>query len=110
MSSVAFVVALLMQVSPCASLLVQRQPAAPTSAVTADSTAIRKVITLIEEMKEQVEKDGSADQAAYDKFMCWSKTNEDAKTEAIAKAETRIDELTTLLEELAAREAQLKTE
>merc|ERR1719511_636844 len=61
-------------------------------------------------MKEQVEKDGSADQAAYDKFMCWCKTNEDAKTEAISKAGTRIDELTSLIEELAAREAQLKTE
>jgi len=96
-------------ISQCLALTVQRQPA-PTSAITADSTAIRKVVTLLEEMKVQVEKEASEDKAAYDKYMCWCKNNEEAKTEAISAAESRIEELTALLEELAAREARLNTE
>merc|ERR1719499_2292124 len=84
--------------------------AEPTSAITADSSAIRKVITLIEEMRDQVDKDAKADETAYEKYMCWCKTNEEAKTKAISDAEHRIDELTSLLEELAAREGSLKTQ
>jgi len=86
------------------------QPEEPTSAVKASDSPIRMVITLIEEMKTQAEKDAAEDEAAYDKYMCWCKKNEEAKTAAIAAAEQRIEELTALLEELAARESRLKTE
>lgn len=86
------------------------QPAEPTSAITGDDSPIRRVITLIEEMRTQAEKDAAADLAAYEKYMCWCKTNEEAKTAAIDEAERRIAQLTALLEQLAALEAQLKTE
>jgi len=90
--------------------LSQPEKAAASPAVKADSSSIRKVITLIEDMKAQVDKDAADDEAAHEKYMCWCKTNEESKTQAIADAERRIDELTSLLEELAARESRLKTE
>merc|ERR1719471_1996839 len=37
-------------------------------------------------MKVQVEKDASNDEAAHNKYMCWCKTNEEAKNQAIADA------------------------
>merc|ERR1719422_2874293 len=61
-------------------------------------------------MKVQVEKDASNDEAAHNKYMCWCKTNEEAKTQAIADAERHIEDLTALLEELTATESRLKTE
>merc|ERR1719490_218921 len=73
-------------------------------------TPIRKVITLLEEMKSTVEKDASEDLKAYDKYMCWCETNKKEKTAAIEAAEQRIADLTTFLEEAAAEEAELKTE
>jgi len=85
-------------------------PAMGQSAITADMSPIRKVVTLIEEMKVQTEKDGKADLDAYDKYMCWCATNEKAKTEAIAEAEATIEELTAFIEESKAKEGQLKTE
>jgi len=77
---------------------------------TGAETPIRKVITLLEEMKSTVEKDANEDLTAYDKYMCWCETNKKEKTAAIEAAEQRIADLTTFLEEAAAEEAELKTE
>merc|ERR1719450_1428633 len=71
---------------------------------------IRRVVTLIEDMKTQVEKEADEDKEAYDKYACWCETNDKEKTAAIANAEKRIEELTALIEELAAEMAKLKTE
>jgi len=71
---------------------------------------IRKVVTMLEEMKAGVEKEGEEDTAAYDKYACWCKTNDAEKTKAIADAEKAIDDLTALIEELAALQAKLNTE
>lgn len=82
------------------------QPA--SSAITSNDSPIRKVITLIEEMKAQVQKDAKADEAAFGKYTCWCDTNEKEKKEAIAFAAGRIAELEGFLEESAAKEAELK--
>jgi len=82
----------------------------PFAGLNSTASPIRKVIALIEDMGRQVEKDAADDEAAYEKYMCWCKTNEEAKTQAITDAEHRIEELTSLLEELAARESSLKTQ
>merc|ERR1719253_1809107 len=84
--------------------------AAPAMGQEANVSPIRKVVTLIEEMKVQCEKDAKADLEAYDKYMCWCETNEKAKTTAIADAEATIEELTAFIEESKAKEGQLKTE
>mmetsp|Transcript_92137 Transcript_92137/g.265868 ORF Transcript_92137/g.265868 Transcript_92137/m.265868 type:complete len:737 (-) Transcript_92137:70-2280(-) len=80
-----------------------------TSAIAADMSPIRKVITLIEEMKAQCEKDAEEDLATYDKFMCWCATNEKEKGKALEDARAHVDELNAFLEEAAAKEGELKT-
>jgi len=91
----------------CAKLL--RQEPVATSAISAEMSPIRKVITLIEEMKVQVEKEANEDMTAYDKYMCWCETNEKEKGAAIEAAQARLDELAAFLEEAAAKEGELKT-
>jgi len=83
--------------------------AAP-SAVGGASSPIAKVVVLIKEMKTQCAKDGEEDTAAYDKYKCWCETTEQEKTDAIAAAKAKLDELSGFLEEAAAKTAELKTE
>jgi hypothetical protein len=83
--------------------------AAP-SAIGAANSPIAKVVTLIKEMKVQVATDGEEDTVAYDKYKCWCVTTEKEKTDAIAAAEAKLEELAGFLEEAAAKEAELKTE
>jgi len=82
----------------------------PSSAIAAEMSPIRKVVTLIEEMKSQVETEATEDLAAYDKYMCWCETNEKEKTAAIEEDQARIEELSSFLEEAAANIGGLKTE
>merc|ERR1719272_2752763 len=89
---------------------IQQEPVTAQSAISSSSSAIRKVVTLIEEMKVQVEKEATEDQEAFDKYKCWCVTNEKEKTAAIKNATTSIEELTAFVEEAAAKEGQLKTE
>merc|ERR1719382_837173 len=94
-------------------LAVARQPAPavrPSSAISGEMSPVRKVVTLIQEMKAQVEKEASADLAAYEKFECWCKTNEEEKTASIAADEQRIEQLSSFIEEAAATAGQLKSE
>merc|ERR1719253_503659 len=84
--------------------------AVPAMGQEANVSPIRKVVMLIEEMKVQTEKDAKADLESYDKYMCWCKTNDAAKTTAIADAQATIEELTAFVEESKAKEGQLKTE
>jgi len=90
--------------------LVSSSSAAPSSALTTDMSPVRKVITLMEEMKAQCEKEAEEDDAAYNKYKCWCETNDKEKTAEIKAAEARIEELSAFVEEAAAKEGQLKTE
>jgi len=83
---------------------------APAAAQLDGMSPIKKVVTLIEEMKTQVEKDAKDDLEAYDKYQCWCATNDKEKTQAISDAEAKIEELTAFLESGAATMGQLKTE
>lgn len=74
------------------------------------ANAIKKVVTLLEDMKAQVEKEAVADKKAYDAFACWCETAEGEKTQAVEDAKTKIEDLEAFLEEAAATKAQLKTE
>jgi len=96
----------MMQVT--ALLMAQIVPA--VAQATSPISPIRKVVTLIEEMKKQVEKDAEDDTAAYDKYMCWCETNRKEKTAAVKNAEEQIEDLTAFVQEAAAKESELKTE
>merc|ERR1719238_1389320 len=77
---------------------------------TESETPIQKVVRLVTEMKAQTIKEGEEDLEAYDKYKCWCETSEAEKTDAVKAAETKLQELTSFVEEAAAKEGQLKTE
>jgi len=81
-----------------------------TPVASQDASPIRKVVTLIEEMKATVEKEAKDDTTAYDKYACWCKTNDQEKSSAIEEAESQIASLSAFIEEAAAKEGELKTE
>merc|ERR1719156_324371 len=86
-----------------------------TSSLTFDAEAaknrpVTKVITLLKDMAEQLEKEAEEDEEIYDKMACWCETNDKEKTKAITDAEAHISDLTTKIEELTASSARLNTE
>merc|ERR1719243_299456 len=68
------------------------------------------VITLLKDMLKQLQKEAEEDEDIYDKIACWCETNDKEKTKAIKDAEEKIDILTSKIEEMTARSAQLATE
>jgi hypothetical protein len=99
-----------------ATLLILALVAGSASALTLQNAAeaeigpMRKVVTLLEDMKKQVVADGEDDAASYEKYECWCRTSENAKNNAIAEADQNIADLQAFLEEAAGTKAQLTTE
>jgi peptidoglycan hydrolase CwlO-like protein len=62
-------------------------------AASVDVTPIEKVITLLEGMKEEVEKDGKSEAKAYDDFACFCKTTTGEKSESVKSGADKISEL-----------------
>jgi len=71
---------------------------------------IRKVVTMIEEMKATVEKEGKEDLKAYDEYKCWCSTNGEEKKRAIEYATEQIADLEAFIGEASGTEGKLKTE
>jgi len=71
---------------------------------------IRKVVTMIEEMKATVEKEGKEDLKAYDEYKCWCSTNGEEKKIAIEYATEQIADLEAFIGEASGTEGKLKTE
>merc|ERR1719456_1047811 len=69
-----------------------------------------KVIGLLERMQSQIEEEGKAEAAAYDKFACFCKDQADEKLYNIRKGNEKIAELTAAIENLEAEISQLDTE
>merc|ERR1719284_665808 len=76
----------------------------------AKNRPVSKVITLLKDMLAQLEKEAEEDEDIYDKMACWCETNDKEKTKSIAEAESRIESLTSKIEELTAVSARLNTE
>lgn len=68
---------------------------------------VSKVIRLLKQMGEDLQKEGDADKDAYEKMSCWCEVNGKAKTEAIAEANRRIEQLEADIERLTANSASL---
>lgn len=90
---------------PCLALLLLQlgQTAAD------EENPISKVTELLQEMKAQVEKEYKEDEEAHAKYTCWCGSNQGEKTEAVAAAQARVQELETFIEEAASRQGELKT-
>merc|ERR1719213_589165 len=76
----------------------------------AKNRPVSKVITLLKDMLKQLEKEAEEDEEIYDKMACWCETNDKEKTKAIGDAESKIEQLTTAIEDLTAGSARLNTE
>merc|ERR1719399_2209556 len=71
---------------------------------------IQKVVRLLNEMSAELEKEAEADEDMYEKLGCWCETNEKEKTKASAINTQRITDLTSAIEEMTAKSAQLKVD
>jgi len=71
---------------------------------------VSKVITLLKDMVEQLEKEGKEDEEVFEAMSCWCETNDKAKTKSIADAEQAIGELTAAIESFTASSSKLTTE
>merc|ERR1719316_2627257 len=71
---------------------------------------VSKVVKLLEDMKEQMEKDADADEDTNEEMLCWCKQNNKALAKAIEDNTELSAQLTTEIEELRAKSDQLNTE
>merc|ERR1719214_573027 len=71
---------------------------------------VNKVVTVLNEMKAQLEKEAAGDDALMDKMICWCETNDKIKTKAIADNKQLIAQLEEAIPEHAAKIATLQTE
>jgi len=76
----------------------------------ARTTPVEKVIELLERLAGQVQEEGKAEAAAYDKFACFCKEQADEKLYSITKAKEKISMLTAHIESLEAEIAELDRE
>merc|ERR1719160_1782326 len=71
---------------------------------------VTKVINLLKDMQEQLNKEQEEDEEVYEKVACWCETNDKEKTTSISDAEDHITALTASIEEHTANSARLNTE
>merc|ERR1719160_1638581 len=71
---------------------------------------VSKVITLLKDMVEQLEKEAEEDEEVYEAMGCWCETNDKLKTKSIADSEQAISDLTVAIEGFTAVSAQLNQE
>lgn len=82
----------------------------PETNVKEYESPIQRVVRLLTEMKDQLEKEAEKDQELYDQMVCWCETNEKEKTKAIADADAKDKDLVAEIEERSARHGVLATE
>merc|ERR1719379_2132330 len=71
---------------------------------------VTKVINLLKDMQDQMEKEQREDEEVYEKVACWCEMNDKEKSLTIEEAEARITDLTSTIEEKTASSARLNTE
>jgi chromosome segregation ATPase len=68
---------------------------------------VNRVINLLKEMSQTLEKEAEEDQEIYDKLSCWCRENDSEKNKAVADAQAAITRFTAAIEELSASSADL---
>jgi hypothetical protein len=71
---------------------------------------VSKVVSLLEDMQQQLHKEADEDEEVYEKVSCWCTTNSKDKTASISAAEARILELEAAIENHSANSARLNSE
>jgi len=67
-----------------------------------------KVVRLLQDMREELQRDLDDDKAVHEQLTCWCKENDREKTAAIAAGEAKQNELEAFLGEAVAKMAELK--
>merc|ERR1719486_260133 len=70
---------------------------------------IKRVILLLEQMRDELVAEADKEAEMYDKMVCWCETNEKEKTKDIAVAEGRIADLMAEMEARSAAKGELST-
>jgi len=102
--------AMLMLLATAISTMQVADARAGSRRLAVQANPVPKVIKLLKDMKEQLEKEADGDQVIYDKMMCWCETNNKDKAQMIKDAEARISDLETVIESSAANSARLQQE
>merc|ERR1719265_775065 len=76
----------------------------------AKNRPVSKVVTLLKDMVEQLEKEAKEDEEVYEAMSCWCETNDKAKTKAIADGEQAIADLSAAIEGFTALSSKLTNE
>jgi len=71
---------------------------------------VSKVVTLLKDMQNQLEKEAEGDEDTYEEMACWCETNDKDKTKAIADGEQRSIDLSSAIEEGEANSARLNSD
>jgi len=108
MKSVALLLAGI--VAPSAALKAELRSSLTFDEEAAKNRPVSKVITLLKDMLKQLEKEAEEDEEIYDQLACWCETNDKEKTKSIGDAESKIEQLTTAIEDLTAGSSRLTTE
>jgi len=97
-------------ISVALTMLVRRASIAASivAAVGVDVSPVEKVITLLEDMKSEVTKEGSDEAKTYDKFACFCKDTTILKSTSVTDGQDNIDSLSaTISEKTAAKEEKV---
>lgn len=70
---------------------------------------IQRVVKLLNDMKEQLDKEADKDKDLYEELTCWCKENDKEKSQAVKDAEAKIGDLEAEIEGRAARQGELTT-
>jgi len=97
-------------VAPSAALKAELRSSLTFDEEAAKKGGVGKVITLLKDMLKQLEKEAEEDEEIYDQLACWCETNDKEKTKSSGDAESKIEQLTTSIEDLTAGSSRLTTE
>mmetsp|Transcript_68286 Transcript_68286/g.200486 ORF Transcript_68286/g.200486 Transcript_68286/m.200486 type:complete len:729 (-) Transcript_68286:89-2275(-) len=71
---------------------------------------VSKVVTLLNDMAAELQKEAEMDEETFDKMSCWCKTNDRETSTNLEEANQHMAELTTTIETTSADSARLKQE
>jgi len=75
----------------------------------AKKSPIKRVVLLLEQMRNELVAEGDKEAETYDKMVCWCETNEKEKTQGVASAEGKIGDLMAEMEARSAAKGELST-
>merc|ERR1712039_945334 len=78
-------------------------PVSPETKVVEYKSPVKRVVNLLNKMKDELLAEADKEAEMYDKMVCWCETNEKEKTKAIKDADAKDRELVAEIESRSAR-------